>query len=623
MVAIYIDDSLVYYTLFEDEALLALDVKLTLDIEDSGSLSFVLPPGNAQYDAIRKMKSIVTVYQDDVMLFRGRVTECERDFYNQKSVYCEGDRSFLNDSLWEEQTVTGKVLNFFRSLIDNHNAQVDEEKRFTVGVVTAVDADTPIEGFQRIETRRHWDTATILDDRLLSVYGGYIRTRTEGGTTYIDWIKEFEEESTQPIAFSVNLLDLTDKMDASDVFTCLIPLGYSEIGDDGTYEDPVDITSVNNGIKYIENAEAVKKYGRIWRSKTWANTKDPAKLLEKGREYLKTGVELRTLEIKAVDMHLTSGQIEMIRIGTKVQIESDPHGISLKMVCAKLEPDIENPENTTYTFGVKPRTLTEAVIRNEKETCSLTGKGRGGGGGGKSVEEELQEIFRWAKISVDEANANIYLNAGEINQLTGRMSQAEIDIDGVSAQILLKASQKTVDELTSRVSSAEIAIDGANAAINLKASQETVDTLTGRVSTAEATLTVQAGQISSKVSKDGVISEINQSAESVVIKASKINLSGYVTASQLEAEIANIKITDSSYITTAGLSTQSMDANYVDTNTLAVGGTQAKWKEITVVTDTSLSKSYTTVPGGNGMDYVVIGGVTLSEDKETIYYLGH
>ena len=590
MVAIYIDDSLVYSTLFEDEAQIALDVKLTLDIEDSGCLSFVLPPGNAQYDAIRKMKSIVTVYQDDVMLFRGRVTECERDFYNQKSVYCEGDRCFLNDSLWEEQTVTGKVLNFFKSLIDNHNGQVEKEKRFTVGVVTAVDADTPIEGDQRIETRRHWDTATILDDRLLSVYGGYIRTRTKGGTTYIDWLKEFEEESAQPIAFSVNLLDLTEKMDASDVFTCLIPLGYSEIGEDGTYEDPVDITSVNGGVKYIQNEEAVKKYGKIWRSKTWANTKDPAKLLKKGREYLKTGVELRTLTIKAVDMHLTSGQIQMIGIGTKVQIESDPHGISLQMVCAKLEPDIDNPENTTYTFGVKPRTLTEAVIRNEKETSSLTGKGRGGGGGGggKSVEEELSEILRWAKITVDEANSKITMNAGLIDKTQQYMSAAGIDIDGELAEVKILATK------------------------------ETTDALTGRVSKAESSIKVNSDNIELKVSKDGVISAINQTAESITISANKVNLKGYVTASQLSALESDLASVTSGTVQASHLYTQNLTA----TNTVRLAGHTCSWEKLEVVTDVSLSKSHTTVPGGNGMDYVVIGGVSLTKTTEELKFLG-
>ena len=50
--------------------------------------------------------------------------------------------------------------------------------------------------------------------------------------------------------------------------------------------------------------------------------------------------------------------------------------------------------------------------------------------------------------------------------------------------------------------------------------------LINRVNSAEATLTVQAGQISSKVSADGVISSINQSAETVKIQASKVEIDG-------------------------------------------------------------------------------------------------
>ena len=39
--------------------------------------------------------------------------------------------------------------------------------------------------------------------------------------------------------------------------------------------------------------------------------------------------------------------------------------------------------------------------------------------------------------------------------------------------------------------------------------------------------------ITTKVSKNGVISSINQTAETITIQASKINLSGYVTADSL------------------------------------------------------------------------------------------
>lgn len=60
------------------------------------------------------------------------------------------------------------------------------------------------------------------------------------------------------------------------------------------------------------------------------------------------------------------------------------------------------------------------------------------------------------------------------------------------------------------------------------ATKTTVDGLSGRVSTAEAQIDVHSTQISMRVEKDGIISAINQSSESVTIDASKINLNGNV-----------------------------------------------------------------------------------------------
>lgn len=66
-------------------------------------------------------------------------------------------------------------------------------------------------------------------------------------------------------------------------------------------------------------------------------------------------------------------------------------------------------------------------------------------------------------------------------------------------------------------------------ASQIYATKTTVDALTGRVNTAEASINVHSTQIAMRVEKDGVISAINQSAESVTISASKINFNGMVT----------------------------------------------------------------------------------------------
>lgn len=60
-----------------------------------------------------------------------------------------------------------------------------------------------------------------------------------------------------------------------------------------------------------------------------------------------------------------------------------------------------------------------------------------------------------------------------------------------------------------------------------------VDTIDGDIVTMNSSISQNATNITLKVSKNGVISSINQTPESATISASKINLSGYVTVSSL------------------------------------------------------------------------------------------
>jgi hypothetical protein len=71
--------------------------------------------------------------------------------------------------------------------------------------------------------------------------------------------------------------------------------------------------------------------------------------------------------------------------------------------------------------------------------------------------------------------------------------------------------------------------------VSIKANQiqSTVTRIDSDLSTAKSTITQQADQISLRVEKGEVISEINQSAESIKISASKIDISGLVTITSL------------------------------------------------------------------------------------------
>lgn len=108
-------------------------------------------------------------------------------------------------------------------------------------------------------------------------------------------------------------------------------------------------------------------------------------------------------------------------------------------------------------------------------------------------------------------------------------------------------------------------------ASQIYATKTTVDALTGRVSTAEASINVHSTQIAMRVEKDGVISAINQSAESVTIQASKINFNGVVTMNNsFQVDVnGTTYIRDHAYIggfevTNSGMVNRGSDGKYTN-----------------------------------------------------------
>lgn len=584
MYTIYADGKLLFSTASEAVETIVLSPQLTLDVENAGSLSFTIPPGNSLHGKIKKMKTIITVEQDGAEIFRGRATETETDYYNQQNVYCEGERSFLLDSVHEPYEYSGSVQGLFSKLIANHNTLVETERQFTVGTITAVSSGETLES----GSDSYVNTFDEIESKLLEAYGGYLKTRTVGNVHYIDWLKKYGSTSGQTITFSVNLLDLKDKVETGDVFTVLIPQGYSEIDDDGEYTDPVNISSVNSGKKYIQDDTGVALYGKIWRVKSWPNEESPQKLLEKAKKYLETGAALQTLTLKAVDMHILDGDVQKLQIGDDVRILSDPHGVDQTILCAKMEIDLLNPENTSYTFGEAPKALTDNTKRVEKDVDTLTGRG---GGGGKSAKEEASDIIRWAVIDKNEKEAYIKLTAGELakvkddlGQTKERLSAAEILIDGANAQITLAASR--MDDLEGRTTSAEIAIDGANAAISLKASQTEVDELGSRVTQAEIDI-------------DGAQSQIT-------LKANKTVVDGI-----LSTGLAGVGV----------LSATSVSGNRGNFDSLSIGGDSVVSHSATLLKSVTISAPKTTFTDFYGDQYTVVANVSLSTKTETIVYL--
>lgn len=591
MYTIHADGKLLFDSLSDDVGSIVLSPKLLLDINKAGSLSLMLPPGNNLHGDLKKIKTLVTVEQDGELLARGRVTEIETDIYNQQSVYCEGEKTFLLDSVHAPYTYSGTVHGLFRKLLDNHNANVEDEKQFVIGEITAV-SETETTA---VECEVYSITTSELEERLLNAYGGYLRTRTVDGIHYIDWLEQYGDENSQPIEFSVNMLDLTDTADAADVFTVLIPLGASEINDDGEYTDPVTIASVNGGKNYIQDDDAVDLYGKIWRTETWNYITDAGKLLEKGREYLKTGIALETITLKAIDMHFVDDNVQPIRLGDRVRILSNPHGIDKVMVCSQIEIDLRNPENTVYTFGEKPRTLTDNVIRT-KETLS----GRGGGGG---VKQEVGELLRWAELYADPELGRIQGIAWDVNNLTGRQSEVELYMDALEAVVKLRAERSIFNEVDDRMTSTEMLLNGYEGNIGLVAK---VGNHEGWISSAEIVM-------------NGMDSKIT-------LMANEIELMGKVIADEIQVKLADIENIFAGYseISSLGISGNLYAANANLTDTVRLLNRTCEWKSKTVQTSIpSFTTANITLANGNSVKVVTGWADAPSSYRSTMYYLSY
>ncbi len=285
----------------------------------------------------------------------------------------------------------------------------------------------------------------------------------------------------------------------------------------------------------------------------------------------------------------TGEALDFFDIGLTCRCALPDYGITVDepIISMRYDDLVRKPNNIRLSLGRKIKDTGLKIAKVENDTDSNSKGLRGAGSGLREAQNTLIEqgeslitLAAWsttvdgaineANIQIDGLNAAIILKASQtsVDGLTSRLSAAEIDIDGANAAIALKASQSDLDVMGDRLSAAEIDIDGANAAIALKASQSDLDAMGNRVSDAEAELIVQADSISTKVSKNGVISAINQTAESVTIQASKINLDGYVTASQLSASVATLQ---SAYATS--FATENLGAgSCAVSNTLSANG---------------------------------------------------
>lgn len=337
-----------------DGNVVILDPRLEQEINAAGSFEFMMPANHINYDLPTLLTPEVEVYEGDTMIFFGRPTEIELDIDLQKRVYCEGALAYFNDSVLPPFTLNDiDRVDFLTYLVNQHNARVPANRQFTVGTVTMSSKLL----FRR--TEEYKTTLECLNEYLLNTEGGYFMLRKENGVRYIDWYQSIPTINTQPVRYSLNLISLTQKINA-DFFTSIIPIGANNL----------TITSVNGGRAYIDS-DYIEDYGRITGVVKFDDISDPTLLMAYGLKYLDDQRYANpTVSCVAAELHYINNEYSPFLIGQNVHIMSTPHHLDATFPIVKLSLDLAKADKEIEIGTLDRKTLTELVKDSEGKMVS-------------------------------------------------------------------------------------------------------------------------------------------------------------------------------------------------------------------------------------------------------------
>jgi len=375
-----------------------LSAKLDLELNSAGSFTFKMPPSHRYYNYPKVMLSIVEVYEGSNIIWFGRVNGIKTNWNNEKEVSCEGALAFLNDSIqeyyiWPTTGTTCSAKQFFTSLITRHNEctyLTSNDLKFQPVVADEFDA---IDVTKEVD---YCTTFSAIQDQCVGCYGGYIFVEREyledTPVNTIKWITEMEN-SSQPIQFGLNLLDLNSDISVSEIVTAVLP-----IGDDGN-GNKIFITSKNpTGLKYIVDNTAAAKYGTVMQVVNFDDCHTDQDLYDTAVKWLQSkqlNFEGLVISLSVAELKYMDTDYDSFKLGQLVHVKSLPHKMAVTddyeaptivldedLMISKVSYDLLGAAKTVTVGNIPHQSLTDMASSSSGSSSGSTSSGGGGGGGG-------------------------------------------------------------------------------------------------------------------------------------------------------------------------------------------------------------------------------------------------
>ena len=335
------------------------------------SFTFTIFPNNDGYNLIYPLKTLVEVknLNTNNVEFEGRVLlqtpKMDSNGIIYKTVVCESYLGYLNDSVQSYETISGvSAEELFKKIINNHNSQVENSKKFIIGEIKIGTSSSDNED-RYLNYEKTFDS---INKNLIERFGGELRVRKAGDNIYIDYIKEIGEKKNTVIALANNLIAIEQEKDPSEIITRLIPVGAKLENSD----ERLTITSINGGINYVEDEEAIKEFGVIVDTVNFDDITEAIELLNKAKSYLKENNKIKKkYKIDALDLSTIDLNFDSFEVGNTYRVINPLMNIDEELRIIEKTLDINSPQNSSLTFGDKFEDIKDYQLGITKATKDL------------------------------------------------------------------------------------------------------------------------------------------------------------------------------------------------------------------------------------------------------------
>ena len=370
MYQIYCDNVLIGDSQIEE--LCVINPIAELEVNASGWFTFTFPATHPHINTINPLTSVIKVLRDNKLIFQGFCSNPSEDIFGNKTITCEGELSYFNDSILRQAKYTDiNARTLLETYINLHNAQVEPRKQFTLGRVNNDFVAQNVYCFTNMQSTLQEIKEDLIDD-----FGGYISVRYENGVKYIDYLNDSDSlNSQQTIELGKNLITYNSNIDNTVIATRVIPLG-AQLETEVVEGLParLDIKSVNDNKDYLDNATAISNFGTITRVVTWDDVTVASNLKAKGEQWLLDNqFENVTIDVTAIDLSIVDSSFQPFQLFDKVRVISRYHGMDRWFMISKVRYDLANPERDTYTLG---KTYRESLTVKANNTVSNVEKVR-------------------------------------------------------------------------------------------------------------------------------------------------------------------------------------------------------------------------------------------------------